>query len=339
MASHPFGLSDAQLAEVLTAGCRAPSLHNSQPWRFLVADDRIEVQPDPARLLPVADPDGREMRLAVGAALFNLRVALSVVAGRRVAVEFVRDGAGATAVLTDAGRERPSPEKAMFYQAISRRRTNRRPFFDIEVSSGERLQLVRAAQLEGATLLVMEDAVVRAQIAQLAKLAHRELDADPLWLAEFRFWTGRHGSPDGVPMSSAGPAPAPEDEWVLRDYGPSERQSRPAGKDFEPSPMLGVVATSADGPIAQLLAGQAMERMLLTATDHGMSASFLSQLIERDIYRNRLADLLGTRLHPQAVVRIGYGSPVPVTPRRGYVDCLITEPTASLPASAATTTG
>ncbi|HEY9484846.1 MAG TPA: nitroreductase, partial [Micromonosporaceae bacterium] len=60
----------------------APSIHNSQPWRFRVAGDRIEVMLDRDRLLSAIDPTGREAWMSVGAALLNLRVA--ILAGGRV---------------------------------------------------------------------------------------------------------------------------------------------------------------------------------------------------------------------------------------------------------------
>src|SRR5258706_15552931 len=72
-----IGLTGEQIAEVLTAAARAPSLHNTQPWRFRLTPDTIELFADPARALGVVDPDGVELRIACGAALFNLRLALA----------------------------------------------------------------------------------------------------------------------------------------------------------------------------------------------------------------------------------------------------------------------
>src|SRR5690349_20878162 len=71
-----LGLSSADTAEVLAAAGLAPSLHNSQPWAFDVTADVIELHADPARRMPVADPRDRELRIACGAALLNLRIAL-----------------------------------------------------------------------------------------------------------------------------------------------------------------------------------------------------------------------------------------------------------------------
>ncbi|HYX96067.1 MAG TPA: hypothetical protein VE823_13455, partial [Geodermatophilus sp.] len=55
----------------------APSVHNTQPWSFVLSPDRVEVRADRRRQLTVLDPLGRELVHSVGAALFTLRVALS----------------------------------------------------------------------------------------------------------------------------------------------------------------------------------------------------------------------------------------------------------------------
>ena len=74
--THALGLDPGRLDTALTAACRAPSLHNSQPWRFRVGPDVIELWADPERVLPAADPEGREQQMACGAALLTLRLAL-----------------------------------------------------------------------------------------------------------------------------------------------------------------------------------------------------------------------------------------------------------------------
>src|SRR5947209_17518796 len=70
-------LTSDQVSAVLSAAVAAPSLHNSQPWRFRCTASAIELYADEAQALPVADPDARELRIACGAALLNLRVAIT----------------------------------------------------------------------------------------------------------------------------------------------------------------------------------------------------------------------------------------------------------------------
>ncbi len=104
--------------------------------------------------------------------------------------------------------------------------------------------------------------------------------------------------------------------WVLRDFSAGEARPRVVGKDFESDPLIAVIGSLDDRPLAQLRAGQAMQRVLLTATAEGLSASFLSQVIEVPATRGLLRELIGGGVWPQTVLRIGYGTPVRGTPRR-----------------------
>jgi hypothetical protein len=70
------GMTADQVLDALRAAGLAPSTHNTQPWRFRVAEGAFEVWADPSRRLPIVDPDDRQLRLACGAAMFNLRLAV-----------------------------------------------------------------------------------------------------------------------------------------------------------------------------------------------------------------------------------------------------------------------
>jgi len=185
---------------------------------------------------------------------------------------------------------------------------------------------MRAVESERGWLYALSDRVQHASIRELVVAAHREQLADPHFVAELAAWTGREGVHwDGVPVTAGGPQPEPQDEWVLRDFTGGRGRTRTAGKDFEPEPLLVVVCSFHTGPLAELQSGQALQQVLLTATTLGLSVSFLSQPIEVPHIRAKLRRALGTTLEPQAILRIGFGSPVPATPRRPVADLLMPE--------------
>jgi hypothetical protein len=80
-------------------------------------------------------------------------------------------------------------------------------------------------------------------------------------------------------------------------------------------PLIAVVGTFHDSPLARLRAGQAMQRVLLVAAVAGLSASFLSQVVAVSTTRQRLRELVVGGLWPQVVLRLGYCAPLPVVAR------------------------
>src|SRR5664279_3079702 len=103
-----------------------------------VEADVIELHADPARRLPATDPEDRELRLSCGAALFNLRIALQA-AGVQPKVTSPPTAHGSTrldenpgplAEIRRAGAAVPSAQVNRMMEAITTRRTNRRPFLD-----------------------------------------------------------------------------------------------------------------------------------------------------------------------------------------------------------------
>jgi nitroreductase len=323
-----LGLAAEQVSTLLTAAGQAPSLHNSQPWRFRLRPRSIELHADLDRQLPIADPGGRELRLACGAALFNLRLALQALGIRPTVTIFPDTSQPALlAAVRDGGHKPPTPHQLRLLQAIPTRRTNRRPFDDVPVEPAAQHALRQAALEEGSWLQLIEEPTQRRALQELAAQAHRDQLADPAFVAELARWTSSGPDRrDGVPASAGGPQPAPQDLWTLRDYTAGAGATRVPGKNFENEPVLAVLSPYLAGPTADIRTGQALQRVLLTATALGLSVSFLSQIVEVAATREQLRRLISGTRPPLAVLRIGRGYPVPATPRRDVADLVIPEP-------------
>ncbi|HVV14752.1 Acg family FMN-binding oxidoreductase [Amycolatopsis sp.] len=311
--THPQPPDPVALA--LEAAVRAPSPHNTQPWRFELGRDRIDVLLDPARVLPVADGDAREARLSCGAAILNIQLALRA-AGRASAVRLLPQRARPDLLATIMLRSscRPTPEDRALARAVLFRRSNRRPFTERPVPRWVRHALMHAAAVEGAELALLERPADLDQLAALLRHAEYLQREDPEFQAELSRWTCGDGDrDDGVPAGVGGPRPEPGTLLTLRRYPDSDdRPERP----YERDPLVAVLGSFTDTALAQLRTGQAMQRVLLTGTTAGVSASFLSQPVEIPYSRVSLRRLLGDRAYPQVVLRIGYGYAAPPTPRR-----------------------
>ncbi|MGC5030720.1 Acg family FMN-binding oxidoreductase [Micromonospora sp. DT229] len=308
------GYTVEQLRTAAIDAIRAPSLHNVQPWRFRLRDGAIEVLIDPARRLPATDPSGWGARLAAGAALFNLRLALAV-AGTPATVRlrpYPSEPDVVARLVPDVPR-RPTPAEQNLHAAIPRRFSNRAPFWPDPVPADARWRLADAARTEHCWLELLIGVSAVNAFAEIAHSANRVLERDPAYRAERHAWIRREYAPDGVPVTAGGPLAEPQDLLPARDFGD---RHRPPGRDFEPEPLVAVLGSPGNTAVDQVIAGQAMQRVLLTATDSGLSVSMLSQPVEVPSAREQLRVSLGRFGAPQMVMRVGYGQPGWPTPRR-----------------------
>jgi len=302
------------LAAVTAAGA-APSIHNSQPWRFVLRPDAIELHLDPSRSLPVADPTGREARISCGAALLNLRVALR--AGGvdpLVSLLPIRSHPTLLAIVRPGGRRAATRSELLTHRAILLRHSHRRPFHPAAVSQAALHSIVYAAGVEGGYLRLVLDPPTAGRIAALVRRAERELAGDEAHQEELAAWTFDGGSrDDGVPRSASGPRPEPGDVLTIRDFAPDS--DRPTAH-YESDPLFGVLLSAGDTALDQVRCGQALQRALLTATEQGVGVSIISSPTEHPAIRDALRDVIGSGRSPQLVLRLGSALPTVATPRR-----------------------
>jgi nitroreductase len=315
----------AIVEELVAAAILAPSMHNTQPWRFRFDPGRqtIALYADPARMLRFGDPDGRAVHIAGGAALLNLRLAAMAV-GRQPMVRLIPSATQRLLLATVrlAGPGQPQPDELELRAAIPARRTNRRPFSGQPVPGGVLAELAEAAQREGAELH-FPDHQEAIRLLGLARDAERQLLAHRGYRAELARWAGGARDREGIPDAALAPHD-PTGAAPVRDFG----AARPGPMHyawFEERPQLAVLATPSCSRSDWLRAGQALQRVLLTATLRGISASPLTQPLETpDAWLVR--DPRSGFEYPQMIVRFGYGLPVPRTPRRPVCEVLETIP-------------
>jgi nitroreductase len=303
------------LDQALAAAVRAPSPHNSQPWRFEVDGERIDLWLDRDRVLTVADPEAREARLSCGAALMNLILSLRS-NGEATTARLVPDAAAPDLLATVRvqGNQKSSLPERKLAEAVFRRHTNRRPLLDRPVPPRARSALVAAATTEGGRLECLDTLGRYDAVASLVRRAEFLQATDREFRAETARWTGRAvDSPDGVPTTAAGPPPEYAGAVSLRE---SHTNTTLPPKPYEQQPLLAAVLTREQGHRADVRAGMVMQRVLLTATSIGLESSFLSQPFETPETRPDLDDLFSDIGQIHTLLRIGYGYPAPMTSRR-----------------------
>jgi nitroreductase len=311
----------AKWATCLQSAVAAPSVHNTQPWRFRLGAHHVDVFVDPSRRLAAIDPLGREAMISVGAAVLNLRVAM-LAAGRIPLTQLLPspDEPELVARVALGAPHQPDATVLALQSAIGKRRTNRRPFRDIEVRDEVLDQLAAAARVEAAALTVA-DPVGREVIHDVVRSAQDAQARDSRYVTELGNWTALDPMfDDGVPARSFGPTHQ-WDDVPIRDFGLAHPDACRGHAWFEAAPTVVMLSTEADTAIHWLRAGQAMERVLLTATVRGVANTPMTAPTELPELR-RLLNESGDRRVAQVILRLGYGDPCAPTPRRPLADVL-----------------
>jgi nitroreductase len=311
----------SELLPAVEAAIRAPSIHNTQPWKFAVTGNRIDVYADRERQLRVVDPQGSALLVSCGAAIFNLRLAMAHL-GHEAGVALLPDSRDRDLLASvTPGRPRPpSPAEVGLYAAIPRRRSNREPFLDTAVPLDIRAQIRDAAQAEGAWLDLLLGPVALEMVAQLVRAADRSLTQSEAYRAELAAWTRNDAAGDGVSPRAGGPPPDTHDLLARRDFGGVALKP---GREFERDPLVAVLGSRGDLPLDDLVAGQALQRVLLTAARAGLVTSLISQPIEVPAVREELRVGLRRFGSPKMLFRIGYGIPGTPSSRRPVADVLL----------------
>jgi hypothetical protein len=312
----------AHAGELIAMAGRAPSVHNTQPWRFRVTGSVIELYCDPARKLRV-DPAGREMVISCGAALFGLRLAVRSL-GYMPDVKLLPDparlrllarvGVGAPAPLTSTERQ--------MIEAVPHRHTHRGGFAPDGLPAGLLAGLQHDALAEGATLALVGSGLAYQRLANIAAMAAGRMDFDPRARAEVRRWTRAGASParDGIP-ALAFPVRAARDTRRLRqrDFDLGRGLGR-LPDDGAPPLVTAVLITSGDSRADWLRGGQALHRLLLHAASRWVFASLYSQPLELAGTRAMIRDRLALPGAPQMLLQLGRADTARATARRVPAD-------------------
>jgi nitroreductase len=321
---HTVRPSAALLNQAATAALRAPSIFNTQPWTWQIHDGVADLRLDRQRQLAVVDPDARLATISCGAALHHFRAAL---AATGAVVEVTRLPAArdpdllATARIIGSG---PATTAAVrHYEALLIRHTDRRPFSRTPVPP-ETLDALRAVvEAAGAHLHLIRPEQLTALIVAADHAAAIET-ADPAYRAELSAWTHRpETAGDGVPEDAA---VAPVRRRVsIRDFALGGTARFAAGTDDDSGTSYAVLFVTGDDRHSWLLAGEALGALLVSAVEHGVAASPMSDLVEVALTRQRLRRILAGIGEPMMVLRIGVTESetgVPTAPRRTPEDAI-----------------
>ncbi len=316
------------IANAVHLACRAPSIHNSQPWRFVGEGGGVlHLYLDRDRLVDT-DSSGRQAVISCGAVLDHVRVAMAA-AGWTANVDYYPNPNDHThlatiyfvpmSYVTDAHRQRAD--------AILTRHTDRLPFAAPADWAGFEPLLRNAVDDDLALLDVLSDDA-RPQLAEASHLTEALRMYDSPYHAELDWWTAPFEVVDGIPHSSLVSAAESDRVDIGRSFPVTQHRERRPQVSEDRSKIL-VLSALGDTRRDILACGEALSAALLEATMAGLATCPLTHLTELDASREVVSGLTGRPL-PQVLIRVGAVPALddvpPPTPRRPLEDVLTWKP-------------
>lgn len=299
--------------------CRAPSLHNSQPWRWVADRNKVQLFLDKDRVLYSTDKRGREAVISCGAVLDHFRVAMAA-AGWTTNVDRYPEpdnhlhlasiDFSPMKFVTEGLRRRAD--------AILRRRTDRLAFAEPPDWDAFGSQLRNSITADAVRLDVIADEL-RPELAAASQLTESLRLYDTSYHTELSWWTGAFEVAHGIPYSSLVSAAEGDRVDVGRNFPVPGHSDRRFEFGHDQSKIL-VLSTYDDEPESVLQCGEMLSAVLLDATMAGLATCTLTHITELRSSRDIVATLIDQTATPQALIRVGMAPAIedgpPPTPRR-----------------------
>ncbi len=297
--------------------CRAPSVHNSQPWRWTYGTTALDLCSDASRAVRSADPSGRQLVISCGAALHHLRVAFTALKWSTDVLTLPEGGRSERLATVRFGHDaRPASHDFDLVSAIRRRSSDRRPFAPVDDPVVERIVAATAA-VSPATVTAL-DVPARSVLAEATEQSAAQRRYDSAYHEELSWWTGHSTGATGVPAEALATAEQRDRVDVGRRFPAGTRGGAGAHPPTTDRSTVVLISTSDDDTASWLAAGEALSALLLEATVHRFATCPLTHVTEVARSRSTVAGLVPDGGYPQALVRIGAtpdeGRPKP-TPR------------------------
>jgi len=323
-AESPFRDPPRLRRELVRYATLAPSSHNTQPWRFHIAEHAITILPDLSRRCPVVDPDNHHLFVSLGCATENLIQA---------ALANGLEGEPQFDVATGALRVALEPTLAVassMFQAIPDRQCTRTEFDGRPLSTQELGWLEQAGTGAGVRVLLQVEPAAREQTLEAILAANSAQLGDARFVEELKTWIRFERKEavqkgDGLFSGCTGNPSVPR--WLGSAlFGllvTAKGENDKIAKQVRSSAGFAVFVSEANDPVHWLEVGRCFERFTLLATAMGIRTSLLNQPVEVAALRRPFATHLGLgQERPDLVVRFGRGPRMPSSLRRPLQDVL-----------------
>ena len=326
--SRSNNISLADFEFLVAQAVKAPSGHNTQPWRFRQNESAVEVYPDFDRRLPVVDPDDRELFVSLGCATENLCLAAQNI-GYESSV-----AVGDTGVIAVALTEGADVKSNPLFEQIDLRQTNRSIYTGEEIALDALRKLQSVCSEKGISIHYYARQTKQFNdIEQYVLQGNTRQMQNESFKAELKSWmrfNKKHQDQtlDGLSYAVFGAPNVPRwmAEPIMSMAINAKTQNKADREKIDSASHLVLFTTRENSRREWVSLGRTLQRFLLTATELGVAHAYLNQPNEEVEIASEMAktlDLDGE--YPTVLLRVGYGEQQAYSKRRPIGDIIVAD--------------
>ncbi len=304
-------LSENQIYKILDIARFAPSSHNTQPWKFTVRENGIEVFPDFEKALNIVDPDHRELYISLGCAIANIEVIANNY-GYEIQVSYPKHKTDPIKVDF-----KNSEKETIKISEIKSRQTDRGKYSQKPLPE-DLLEHLKALCKEGIYLEFLSDDE-KEDISKMVYEGDMKQFANPKYRKELSYWIKKGVMGGGKISNTIG-------AFIVSNFNPGKLIGKKESSLIKDSPAYAVLGSHKDRIKDWISIGISYERIALYLTSEGISNHPMNQgLLELNDHRERISDMCEEINNAQFGFRIGYGEKNKdnITPRQKLDELLI----------------
>jgi nitroreductase len=306
--------------ELVRYATLAANSHNTQPWTFGIADDRIEIRPDLTRATPAVDPDDHHLFASLGCAAQNMVEAAPAFGLEAEPEVTAEDDETRVSVALASGPTRRTSE----FEAIIERQCTRSNYDGQPLSASALKQLQAAGETPGVDAIMLNAGQALGDVAEFVATGSDAQVRDPAFVDELKEWIRFSSAEaldqrDGLFAGCTGNPTMPSwlgrtvFEFVFTENAEREKYT----EQVRSSSAVFVFAAKKSDEAHWVEVGRAYQRFALVATALGLKHAFVNQPVEVPELREQFASYLGIgERRPDLIVRVGRAPAMPRSLRR-----------------------
>lgn len=308
---------------------KAPSGHNTQPWKFEKIQDGIIIHPDFTRALPIVDSDNHALYISLGCALENLVIAASKI-GYKSIVDYPNNpNASINIKLNSSDEINPSEEE--LFDFIKSRQVNRSKYSDKVVNNTELERLMNCFNYDGISLVFLNGKEKFEKVIPLIIEANNIQFQNKQFVTELTDWfryskAEAEKARDGLWTATMG---LPSmwrfiGNFVMKNIVSAKSEAKRINEILQHTAGIAIFFSEKNDATSWINVGRAFQRFGLTATKLSLCHAHLNMPCEEIYVRQKLANLLelGDK-HPLLLIKYGYAEKMPYSFRRNIEDVTV----------------